>query len=228
MVNEPWIVYVRMYVDEGEVWSLAIMKANDVLQTKYIMYPYNDITINSSIGASLYIVIENVTKHMSTSYADADMNNDPTTITIDGGSDSAYGTWTSTIEPDNSKVELNCKIVENDGTIVTAKCISESTWSESVFNRIPIWIDRMGAYACFGINSITNHMLFGEGYFSVYGSIPGGWNEYNVTGSGTSLKIDNQFTIMNLPESFVSYWVNMCAKAYMGNDRVLLVPPGSS
>ena len=227
-------VYVRMYVPGVvKVWSIVIMIDNDILQTKYVANIHNYITLSStSIGDLLYIVIENVTKHMGTSYNDADMFKEITTITINDDSDSrVYGTWTSTIEPDNITVELDCVVVDNSTNVVVAKCDSETTWSESVFNRIPISID---SHAQFGYSTITNLPMFGTAYFPIDGSITQSWNEsirYNVTGSGSSLTIgdgDDKVTIMKLPESFVSHWVDTIhAKAYMGDDRVMLVPPNA-
>ena len=138
-MNEGW---VRMYMDGGNVKAIVIMNDNDTLRLKYIAYVYNGIALSStSIGNSLHIVIENVTKHMGTAWNDGMMyrEEESTTITINDGSDSrVYGTWTSTIVPENVTVELDCFVVENDGTIVTANCYLEITWDESVFNRIPI------------------------------------------------------------------------------------------
>ena len=225
-------VYVRIYVIENHVWAFAIMTNNDVLQTKYIVTMTNrDIpTLSStSIGDSVYIVIENVTKHMGTTYNDADMS-DLTTITINNSSNSnSYGTWTSTIEPDNVTVELNCVVVDNSNYVVIAKCDSDITWPKSVFNRVPIWADN--GRALFGYSGNINYAMFGTRSFSFNGSIPSSWNEsilYDVTGHESNLTIgdgDDKVTIMGLPESFVSYWVNMGAQAYMGNGRAMLVPP---
>ena len=221
-----------MYVNGGKVKALAIIKDNNVLQTKYVAYILYGITLSSSsIGDSLHIVIENVAQNMGTSYNDADMQKESTTIAINDGSDSiSYGTWTSTIVPENVTVELNCKVVEvNENTsVVTAKCYSETTWNESVFNRIPMWVT---SNAQFGYNSFTNMAMFGTDSFLTEGSITQSWDgstRYNVDGSGSNLTINDQFTIMGLPESFVSHWIDMGAKALMGNKRIMLVPPGSS
>ena len=229
VVNNWPPVYVRMCVEGGKLKAFAIMTNNDVLQTKYVAdMGMEGLVISSSlsIGDLVHIVIENVTKHMGTSFDDANMNKEKTKIVIGFDSDSRYGTWTSIIEPDNVTVELDCEVVGTYGKIVTAKCNSETTWPDSVFNRIPIYT------TMFGSDYTTNQALFGIDGFSKKGSVPSGWDEYNVTGSGSSLTIgDNQLTIMGLPESFVSYWVDTIhAKAWMGtnaygNSRAMLVPP---
>ena len=227
VMNNWQDTYVRMYVNSGaEVWSIVIVKANDILQTKYVAGDLHIPISSTSIGDSVHIVIKNVTKNMGTSYNDADMKTDETTITINDGSDSSsYGTWTSTIEPENVTVELNCKVVDNSTDVIIAKCYSETTWDESVFNRIPI-AGTGGTYAYFGYGGSTNRAMFGTRLFFFNELIPSGWNEYNVTGSGSYLTIGNQLTIKNLPESFVSHWVNTIhAKAYMGNGYMMFVPP---
>ena len=230
MNKELGIVYMRMYVSsEGNVYALAIMNDNDILQTKYVAgLPWHDINIGSPIGNLLHTIIKNVTKHMGTKHDDAIMDMDLTSITIGSGSDSSsHGTWTSTIWSDNETVELDCKVVEVNGSIVTATC-GPDRWSESVFNRIPIWIN---SGAQFGYDSTTNRVLFGTQSFSYKGSVPSVWNEsiqYDVTGHESDLTIGGQLTIMGQPESFVNHWVNTIhAKAYMGDDYVMLVPPGT-
>ena len=228
MIANEHGIYVRMYVVEDFVKGLAIMKANDILQTKYVSgYIYIDPS-STSIGNTIHVIIENVKQNMGSSYDDAQMSK-TTKIIIGSNSNSrTYGTWTSTIEPPNSRVELYCVVVENDGAIVTAKCDSETTWDESVFNRIPINING-GTYAYFGRDRSTNQALFGASSFSFIGPVPSGWNEYKVSGHESNLTIGNQFTIMGLPESFVSHWVDTIhAKTYMGNGYVMLVPPESS
>ena len=223
LVNEH-AVYVRMYVSKGSMYGLAIMNDNDILQTKYVVDIYDGISLfSTSIDDLLHIVIKNVTKHMGTTYNDAQMMTETTTVTINDDFDSrSYGTWTSTIVPENVTVELNCEVVDNS-SIITTKCDSDNYWPDSVFNRIPILV---AGGAKFGYGSRTNHAVFGTNAFSIDGSVPGGWNKYNVTGSGSNLTIGGQFTIMGLPESFVSHWVDTIhAKAYMGNDYAMFVPP---
>ena len=225
-------IYVRMRVRGGNVYGLAIMNANDVLQTKYIATSTNGIAFDErSIGDTVRIIIKNVTKHMGIRWYDyVLMNSDPTTIIINNDSESDIrGTWTSTICPNNVTVELNCVVVEvnKDTSVVTAKCDSETTWSESVFNRIPIWISGSSAY--FGYDSTTNYVLFGTSSFPSEGSaLLSGWEQYNVTGYVSNLTIGDQVTIKNLQTSFVSHCVNIIhAKAYMGGGFAMLVPPES-
>ena len=232
VVNNWPDVYVRMRVKNGDVNALAIMTNNDILQTKYVAgIDQFGIDINSlSIGDSVHIIINDVMKNMGTKYKDATMN-DKTTITIGSDSNSYLcGAWTSTIEPNNVTVELDCNVVSKNKDIVTAKCGTD-LWPNSVFNRIPIYV-YAGSMTRFGYGIDTNYAIFGSNYFQTSGSVPSDWNEsiqYDVDGSGTSLIIGNQVTIMGLPKSFVSYWVNTIhAKAYMGNRYAMLVPPGSS
>ena len=222
VVNKPSSVWMRIYTFNGNMYSFAIMNDNDVFQTKYLASMYTYIG-SLSIGYSLHIVVENVTKNMGTSlYED-------TVIRIGNGSNiNAIGTWTSTIVPENVTMELDCKVVEMNGNIVTAKCDSKTMWSESVFNRI-----YMGVYpADNNIHMCANtpiQRLFGYEGFGYSGSIPSGeWSQYNVTGSGSSIIVGNQLTIMNVPKSFVSHWANMGAQALMGNNRIILVPPDGS
>ena len=228
MVNEHQI-YVKMYVEGGIiVKALAIMVDEDVLQTKYIA---DELSINigsPSIGDQLHIVIENVTKHMGTTINDAEMTMDETTITINDNFDSSsYGTWTSTIVPENVTVELDCVVVDNS-SIIVAKCISETTWPNSVFNRIPIAVS---GSAWFGYTQDTNQILFNTTSFTIDGSTGSEWKRYNVTGHESNLTIGNQVTIIGLPESFVSHWIDTIhAKAWMGTgyrsvDYAILVPP---
>ena len=252
VVNEPHVVYIRMYIEDYEddeyeeeeekekkedIQGLVIMKDNDILQTKYIaMLLWCYVPSDSlSIGNSLHIVIENVTQNMGTGLKDAMMDKDTTIIINDEYETYSYGIWTSTIEPDDPRVELNCKIVKNNGTIVTAKCITDTDWPDSVFNRIPIYAFFNNAF--FGGADPINYALFGKWLFSTDEYVPYGWSQYNVSGYGSNLTINDQVTIMGLPESFVSYWVDTIhAKAMMGryvygmhNDEyVMLVPPGSS
>ena len=219
-------IYVRIYMYGGNVQALAIITDNDVLQMKYVV-SYMSIALSStSIGDPLHIVIKNVKTNMGTSLNDADMTEDETTITINDGSDSGVrGTWTSTIVPKNVTVELNCEVVDNSTDVIVAKCDSEIIWGESVFNRLPILIHRLIG-AQFGRDGPTNCVMFGTATFSFDGSVPGGWNEYNVTGSGSNLTIGEQFTIKNIPTEFVSHWVDTIhAKAYMGQGYAILVPP---
>ena len=221
VVNKPSSIWMRIYTFNGNMYSFAIMADNNVLQTKYMagMYTY----IGSLfIGYSLHIVVENVTKNMGTSlYED-------TVIRIGNGSNiNAIGTWTSTIVPENVTVELECKVVEmnEDTSVVTAKCDSKTMWSKSVFNRIYMGVYPADNNIHIGGEPPMQH-LFGYNGFGYSGSIPSGeWSQYNVTGSGSSLIIGDQLTIMNVPESFVSHWVDTIhAKALMGNSRIILVP----
>ena len=232
VVNEPQYVYVRMYVDGGNVIGIVIMTNNDVTQTKYIAGGfYIGFSSSLSIGDMMHIVINNVNTHMGTELVDAKMMRGVfTKITIGSASDpDARGTWTSTILPDNTRVELDCKVVDNSNSIITAKCDSETTWGKSVFNRIPIYIN---SGAQFGFIDTTNHILFSTKSFQTEGSIPSGWSRYNMTGHESNLTIGNQFTIMGLPESFVSHWVDTIhAKAWIGKDKytdnyyAMFVPP---
>ena len=209
------------------------MTNNDVLQTKYVVGSLSN-TLNSiSIGNLVHIVIKDVKQNMDTSINDAKMWKEETAVTINNDFDSkSRGTWTSTIEPDNVTVELDCVVVELDHYVmaevkrydVTANC-GPDQWPDSVFNRVSILIRGVGAGAAFGYDGITNHAMFNSDDFPVKGLVPSGWSQYNVTGNGSNLTIGNQVTIMGLPESFVNHWVDMGAKAYMGDDRVLLVPP---
>ena len=220
-------IYVRMYMENGVVFGLAIMKANNVTQTKY--EAFISIVLSSlSVGDSVHIVIEDVTQNIGTTYNDAAMIKESTTIYINNSKyTSSRGTWTSTIEPDNETLELDCVVVEVNGRIVTAACDSETTWDKSVFNRIPIVIS---GKAQFGYGSTTNQALFGTSSFPTEGSVPSSWDGstlYNVTGHESNLTIGNQVTIMNLPTDFVSHLVDIGAQAYMGNTRAMIVPPGS-
>ena len=121
--------YVRRHVIGGKVRGLAIMTDNDILQTKYMAHIYNGIAIDAtSIGDLVHIVINDVWTNMGTSSSDAGMNKE-TTITINDDSDSrTYGTWTSTIEPDNVTVELDCVVTDNSTDVIISKCGSETTW----------------------------------------------------------------------------------------------------
>ena len=216
--------------------ALAIMKANNVLQTKYIASMLYGISFDAtSIGSSVHIVIDDVTQNMNTTRNDAFISKELTKITINDNSYSdSKGTWTSTIEPPNSRVELNCVVVEVNGVVagdvVTAKCVSESTWDESVFNRVPIWFGGVyNTHAYIGSGTSYHKPLFGTNKFKYDGSYPDEWNEsirYDVTGNGSSLTIGNQLTIKDLPIDFVSHWVDTIhTKAYMGANHAMLVPP---
>ena len=215
-------VYVRMYVKKGKLKALAIITNNDILQTKYIAFMWDSITLSSSsVDDTLHIVIKNATTNMGILYEDASMH-EATTIVINDGSDSkSYGTWTSTIKPDNVTVELDCEMKDNSTNVIVANC-GPDLWSNSVFNRIPIQID---SNAIFGCNYYINKALFGKDFFAKAGSAPGEWKQYNVNGHASNLILGDQVTIINLPESFVSYWVNMGANVYMGPDYAMLVLP---
>ena len=228
MVNEHGIC-VRIYVNDDNDIGLAIMNDNDVLQTKYVAYMLYGMALSSfSIGDTVHIVIDDVKQNMGTSDDDAFMITESTTITINNGSNSNLrGTWTSTIVPENVTVELDCVVVEvNKGTgVITAKC-GHDQWPKSVFNRIPIYIN---GDARFGSDSVINHAMFGKNGFDSEGYVPNGWNQYKVTESGSSLIIGDGYdkvTIMGLPESFVSHWIDTIhVKAYMGDYTAMLVPP---
>ena len=227
VVNNWPPVYVRIYIESGAFsTTFVIMTNNDILHTKYIVSLGMGRNFYAThIGDPVHIVINDVAQNMGTKLNDAMMNEGTTIRIYDISYSATQGTWTSTIEPDNVTVELNCKVVKNDGTIVTAKCGSDQ-WPNSVFNRIPI---RMyNGKAEFGHINHVNHALFGKESFSVDGSVPSGWSQYKVDGHESNLTIGEQVTIMGLPESFVSHWVDTIhAKAYMGDDYAMLVPPSS-
>ena len=147
VVNKPSSIWMRIYTFNGNMYSFAIMADNNVLQTKYMagMYTY----IGSlSIGNSLHITIENVSKHMGTTRNDAEMMIENTTIYINDNCDSSlYGTWTSTIVPENVTVELDCKVVDNSTNTIVTEC-GPDRWSDSVFNRIPIDIWNKARFGC--------------------------------------------------------------------------------
>ena len=229
-------IYVRMYVYNGprkHTRGFVIMKANDITQVKYMVNTY--MTFGSAfIGKKVNIIIDNVTQNMGTSYNDAEMTTDMDVVYINGYKYSqSRGTWTSTILPDKSRVELDCEVVEvvkalgNSDLTVTAKCDSKTMWSESVFNRLSMWIHDGKIY--FGCDTYSNYELFYTCCIDIDGSVPNIWNEsirYNMTGSGSNLTIGNQLTIMGLPESFVNHWVNTIhAEALMGNNHIMFVPP---
>ena len=232
MVNEPRTVYMRMYVHREYVRGLAIMNDNNVLQTKFIGYNQYSQIPASFTSNPFHMVIEDVWKNMETSTSDANMNYN-TNLYINNRKYTLWCTWTSTIEPDNTRVELkDCKVVDTSGSIVTAKCVSETTWNESVFNRIPIWIS---GNAQFGHDDNTNRVLFNTEAFQTEGFITQSWDgstRYKVSANdGTSLTFNDQFTIKKLPTDFVSHWVNMNSEALMGKDGyieyAMLVPPKS-
>ena len=226
VVNNWPEVYVRMYVTGEKVKAFAIMVDNDELQTKFIGYNSISSIPASFISNPFHIIIDNVWINTGTSTSDVDMKQS-TRLHINDDEYDLWGTWTSTVKPDNTKVELDCEVVENSNSIVTAKCILETAWDESVFNRIPI---STPSVASVGSYSVINQALFGTKSFKIEGSTPLTYYEstrYNVTGNGSNLTIGGQLTIMGLPESFVNHWVDMDAEAYMGNTRVLLMPPKS-
>ena len=234
VVNNWPPVYVRMYMEGEYVKGIAIMNDNDITQTKFIGSNPNDQIHSSFTNNPFHMVIENVWINTGTSTNDVLMFQNTMVHINDGSGLPLRGTWTSTVKPDNTRVELDCEVVENDGSFITAKCDSETKWPNSAFNRIPILVNGVPIYI--GSNMYTNQVLFGTNYFSKKGSITQSWDgstRYNVTGSGTDLKINNQFTIPRLPESFVNYWVNMGAEALLGKNKqgigyAILVPPKSS
>ena len=226
-------VYVRMHMNYGMyIRGLAIMVNNDVLQTKFIgSNTYDDITA-SFTSNPFHIVIEDVWMNTGISYSDVQINSNTKILINDNEYTLLRCTWTSTVKPDNVTVELDCEKVYEvsssiTGYVVAAKCKSKTTWPKSVFNRIPMVVNRKTTnFGC--SDSPTNQVLFDTWEFNHEGSVPSSWNEstrYSVTGSGSSLTINDQFTITGLPESFVSHWVDMGAKALMGGDRAMLVPP---
>ena len=211
--------------------ALAIMTDNDTLQTKFIGYePYNNIN-TAFISNPFNIVIDNVWTDKEASLVNTALIYLTTKIRINNNDNTLYCSWTSTVKPDNTRVELECETVETSGSIITAKCNSKTTLGNSVFNRIPI---RISGGAQFGSTSLNNQALFGTNSFPTEGSITQSWDgstRYNVTGSGTSLTINDQFTIKDLPTDFVNHWVNMGAEALMGKkgyDYIILVPPNDS
>ena len=228
IANEHWI-YVRMMMGVIYMDSIVIMSNNDVTQTKFIGYNIDGEISSPSISNPFHIVIDDVWMNTGTSLSDAQMDQN-TVICADGYTyPLLWGTWTSTVKPDNTRIELDCEAVENSNGIVTAKCVSETTYGESVFNRIPICVSGNSVYI--GGDGVINRILFGRNSFSKEGSITQKWDEstrYKVSGHESNLTINDQFTIMNLPESFVSYWVNTIhAEALMGDDHIMLVPPKS-
>ena len=227
VVNKQSEVYVRMYVTGGFVLALAIMNDNDILKTRFISHNEDYRIPVSSISNPFHLVINNVWINTETSSSDVSMKQN-TDIHVNDRY-WLWGTWTSTVEPDNTRVELDCEVVKNSNGIITAKCNSETTWPDSVFNRIPLYINSGGA-VYIGSRTAINRVLFGSDSFSKEGFITQPWNgstRYNVTGSRSNLTIGNQVTIMGLPESFVSYWVNMGAETLMGDSYAMLVPPKS-
>ena len=237
VVNNWPEVYMRMCVTRGMtdgLDALAIMIDNDVTQTKFIGYNPNWQIPASFISKPFHMVIENVWINTETSSSDAGMDHD-TKIHINDNEYQLWCTWTSTVKPDNTTVELDCEVVKTDGNIVTAKCNSGTTWPESVFNRIPIW---PLSGAMFGGYNTINQALFGTKSFEIEGSITQSWDgitRYNVTTNddGSSLILGNQLTIKNLPIDFVSHWIDMDVEALMGQNRTtgnraMLVPPNDS
>ena len=211
--------------------ALAIMTNNDVTQTKFIGYNPNWQIPASFISKPFHMVIENVWINTGTSTSDVVMKQS-TKLHINNDEYDLWCTWTSTVKPDNTTVELDCEVVKTDGNIVTAKCGLDQ-WPNSVFNRIPIW---PLSGAMFGGYNTINQALFSTKTFEIEGSITQSWDgstRYNMTtNDGTSLTINDQFTIKNLPTDFVSHWVNMGAKALIGQtrdtgNRAMLVPPKS-
>ena len=233
VVNEPGIVFVRMYIP-GYIQSLAIMTGNNVLQTKFIGYNRNLQIHSSFTNNPFHMVIEDVWTNMGNSSSDVQMNYNTKLYINNDIKYTLRCTWTSTVKPDNTTMELDCEVVKTDGDIITAKCISETAWDKYVFNRIPIYTGTGDAYIGGGVNGDINQLLFNTYSFPAKGSIKQSWDEstrYKVAGSESNLTINDQVTIMELPESFVSHWVNMRAEAYMGDiwgaDYIMLVPPDS-
>ena len=227
VVNNWPEVYVKIYVEGGYVKGIVIMNDNDITQTKFISYNAYEQMPASSISNSFHMVIENVWTNMETSLKDVQMQYN-TWLYINNVKYTSYCTWTSTVKPDNTRIELNCKVVEKTGSIITAKCYSETPWDKYVFNRLPIYIGISPVYV--GSNRYINRILFGKESFSKEGSVKQPWDgytRYKVTGNGTSLTINKQLTITGLPESFVSHWVNISTEALMGDYYAILVPPKS-
>ena len=214
-------VYARIMVDQYNIAkALAIMTDNDILQTKYIAGGFKiDLNKQPSIGDSIHIIIDDVGKHAGVTMSDAQMD-ETTTITINGVSDSkSNGFWTSTIEPENMTVELLGKVVEVNGNIITAKCESETIWDKYVFNRLPMRSIMM-RMVTIGRDNTTNRVLFGTDSFTFGGSADAKWMQCDVTGDGSSLTIGEHGSIKDLPESFVSHWVDTIrAKAWIGKDE---------
>ena len=126
-------------------------------------------------------------------------------------------------------VELLGKVVEVNGNIITAKCESETTWSKYVFNRLPMRSIMM-RMVTIGRDNITNRVMFGTDSFTFGGSADAKWTRVDVSGNGSSLILGDNGSIKDLPTDFVSHWVDMGAKAWIGKDEygdgyIMLVPP---
>ena len=239
VVDEHADVYARMHVINHKANAISIMINNDVAQTKYFAWVnWVDLGKDPSVDDDVHIVIENVTQNMGIISKDEELYSETSPITINGRSNYSGGTWTSTILPENVTVELNCKVVDVDGDIecrsirpsehgwgcknrrVTMKCESDETWSDSVMNRMPLFVDYEARY-------LTNHVLFDTGQLITDGFYPEEWDgitRFSVTGEGSTLIIGDQFAIYDLPESFVNHWLNMGAVALMGNSNIMLLP----
>ena len=241
VVNEPPSVWAKMYISGTILQALAIMIDCDSLQTKYIAGDINnpniiDLIELPDIGDKFHIIIENVTKNMETTYEHTRLSETTTMYIGNISSSNVQGTWTSTIVPENVTVELDCKVVENDGTIITAKCDSETTWPDSVFNRIPI---RLYGEVMFGVSSVNALLFNGIDFFKydIMKVVINDWTNtrYNVTTNDGSNFIlgDSIYNLKGIPTDFVSYWVDTIhAEVMMGREwsvtYVMLVPPASS
>ena len=236
MVNEPRNVWVRMCVDARGSLGFVVMTDNDITQTKLIGHNVHANIPSSFTSNSFHIVIENVCTNMGTSTNDMEMKQS-TKLHINNDEYTLSCTWTSTVEPDNVTMELDCEVmetsetVETSSSIIIAKC-GPDIWSDSVFNRVPMYIGSGAAYV--SRDTIVNEILFNTLSFSTEGSITQSWDgstQYKVTANdATSLAINDQFTIKDLPKSFVSHCVNIGAKALLGKDdagigHAMFTPP---
>ena len=225
VMHEHASVYARIHMHNHEANAISIMINNDVAQTKYFAWiNWIDLGKELSVGDDVHIIIDNVTKNMGIISNDVELYSETSTITINGHSNYSGGTWTSTIIPENVTVELTGKVVNVDKDIglVTVKCESDESWSDSVMDRMPLFVDYEAKY-------LTNHVLFDTDQLITDGFYPEEWDEttrFSVTGEGSTLLIGDQFAIYDLPESFVTHWLNMDAEALMGKSDIMLLPRG--
>ena len=133
-------MYVNIYAKI--LYALAIMNDNDMTQTKYIAHDIDTrLDEAPSIGDKIHIVIDNVTQNTGTSLNDAMMSETTTIKFNDKSVSNVKGTWTSTILPNELRVELIGEVINISGDIVTTKCLTNTNWPDSVFNRLPWMIE---------------------------------------------------------------------------------------
>ena len=219
--------YVRMKMNKlaKTLHTLVIMNNNDITQTKYIAYMDSQLDKLPSISDKIHIVIENVKTNMDTSSNDIQMTKESTTIHINDKSISnVKGTWTSTILPDESRVDLTGEVIGISGDIVTVKCPSDTNWPGSVFNRLPCVIEYYPDDGFSGRSSITFgvnqdiHQIFCPSYttyLSLSGFEPNYWSNNNrlriSTNSDSNRLIFGSYLFSidsGLPTNFVNHWVN--------------------